>query len=91
MTTLNNILNNITQQQISTDIGTKIHAILQHITIDDKHTIGNIDYINKIKQTPELSRFFTKDSKTESASNVNISFNLKGENNGANISAKNII
>ncbi len=65
MTTLNNILNNITQEQISTDIGTKIHAILQHITIDNKHTIGNIDYINKIKQTPNLKKFFSSDSKTE--------------------------
>ena len=65
MTTLNNILNNITQQQISTDVGTKIHAILQHVTIDDKHTIGNIDYINKIKQTPNLEKFFSAKSQTE--------------------------
>lgn len=66
MTTLNNILNNITQQQISTDTGTKIHTVLQQITIDDNGIkSGNIEYIKKIEQTPNLKKFFSSDSKTE--------------------------
>lgn len=66
MTTLNNILNNITQKQISTDTGTKIHTLLQHITIDNDGTkIGNVEYIHKIEQVPNLKKFFSSDSKTE--------------------------
>ena len=66
MTTLNNLLNNIKQKQISTDTGTKIHTVLQQITIDDNGIkSGNIEYIKKIEQTPNLKKFFSSDSKTE--------------------------
>ena len=66
MTTLNDILNNIKQTQLSTDTGTKIHTILQHITIDNNGTkSGNVEYIKKIEQVPNLQKFFSPDSKTE--------------------------
>ena len=65
MTTLNNILTAHLRKHIATDTGLKIHTILQHLTTKTGLKDSDPDLINKIKQTPELSRFFTKDSKTE--------------------------
>lgn len=65
MTTLNNILTAHLRKHIATDTGLKTHTILQHLTTKTGLKDSDPDLINKIKQTPELSRFFTKDSKTE--------------------------
>ncbi len=65
MTTLHNILNATQHTTHATDTGTKIHARLQQIVIDgDKHT-GNETIIQKIITNPQITAFFTPESKTE--------------------------
>jgi len=53
-------------KKYATQSGTKIHALLKNIVID-KNTgnIGDTEFINRIQQHPELTKYFTKNTKTE--------------------------
>ena len=65
MTTLHNILSDHESRTHATNTGTKTHALLQHVVIDKDVEQGDQTLIKKIKQHPELLRFFVKTAKTE--------------------------
>ena len=63
--TLKNFLNGAKNKDFATKQGTQMHAILQHVIVDDSGKCGNEDIVKIIKNKPELKRFFTRDAKTE--------------------------
>lgn len=63
--TLKKILNGAKNKDFATKQGTQMHAILQHVIVDDSGNCGNEDIVKIIKNKPELKRFFTRDAKTE--------------------------
>lgn len=65
MTILHKILSNNESRIHATDAGTKMHALLQRVVIDKDIEQGDQQLIQKIKQHPELLRFFVKTAKTE--------------------------
>ncbi|MBR4860489.1 MAG: hypothetical protein IKV10_04270 [Alphaproteobacteria bacterium] len=65
MTILHNILNTYKNSKLATDVGTRTHAELRHVFFDGVTWHGNGRHISKIKNNPELERFFTIESATE--------------------------
>ena len=63
--TLKKFLNGAKNKDFATKQGTQMHAILQHVIVDDSGNCGNEDIVKIIKNKPELKRFFTRDAKTE--------------------------
>ena len=64
---LNNFLTSQSNTKYATQNGTEMHLLLKHIVIDNNAEIGDKNIIDKIKQYPEIMRFFTKNTKTEVA------------------------
>lgn len=63
---LNNFLKTQERQKYATQNGTKIHAQLQNVIVDDVHGCrGDADIIDKIKQNPNLCKYFCANAKTE--------------------------
>ena len=63
---LTNFLNGAKNKEFATQNGTRMHALLQHIVIDDNMgCCGDINIINIVKQHTELTRFFSKHAQTE--------------------------
>lgn len=52
-------------KEFATTNGTKMHAVLQHVIIDDDICCGDNDIIKTIKNKTELLPFFTKNAQTE--------------------------
>ena len=63
--TLKSFLTGANNKDFATKQGTQMHAILQHVIVDDSGNCGNEDIVKIIKNKPELKRFFTRDAKTE--------------------------
>ena len=63
--TLHDFLTGAKNKEFATKQGTQMHAILQHVIVDDSGKCGNEDIVKIIKNKPELKRFFTRDAKTE--------------------------
>ena len=63
---LKDFLTGATNKEFATKNGTKMHAILRHIVVDDVNgNIGNSDIVEIIKNKPELVPFFTSNARTE--------------------------
>lgn len=63
--TLRELLNAHESQHFATDVGTRMHAKMQCITISDNETHGDADIIANIKSHPELLPFFAPAAMTE--------------------------
>ena len=64
--TLQNFLIGAKNKEFATKKGTQMHAILQHVIIDD--VVGNYgtpEIIKEILNRPDLKSFFVNDAKTE--------------------------
>ena len=64
--TLQNFLIGAKNKEFATKTGTQMHAVLQHVIVDD--SVGNRgtpEIIKEILNRPNLKPFFTKDAKTE--------------------------
>jgi len=63
---LNDFLTTQTNKKYATQSGTKIHALLKNIVLDNKSgDVGNSEIIEQIKQYPELKQFFGPSAQTE--------------------------
>ena len=65
MTTLNEILDRQSREKYATDAGVLMHKKMQHVVIDNGIEQGDVALISKIKNNPEISRFFNRAAKTE--------------------------
>jgi len=63
--TLQNFLTGAKNKEFATKSGTKTHADLQRIVIDDTGCFGDVELLNVIKNRSDLKHFFVKDAKTE--------------------------
>lgn len=63
---LSKFLQNATAKQYATEHGTKMHALLQNVVIDDiSDNRGDVDLVSVISGKPELKPFFCFNAKTE--------------------------
>lgn len=65
MTILNKILSEREHVTYATGTGTQMHRLLQRVVIDGDKCSGDAELVKKIKNTPELHKFFAPNSKTE--------------------------
>lgn len=71
---LTDFLTGAKNKEFATSAGTKMHALLQHVVIDDGIESGDTDIIKTIKNRPDLLHFFVKNAQTE----VPIAGNVRG-------------
>ena len=64
MTTLNEILVAKNNEKHATDNGTKMHKLLQYVVVDGVEH-GDCDLVQRIKNNPDVARFFKSTAKTE--------------------------
>ena len=64
MTMLNEILMTKNNEKHATDNGTKMHKLLQYVVIDSVEH-GDCDLVQRIKNNPDIARFFKLTAKTE--------------------------
>jgi ATP-dependent exoDNAse (exonuclease V) beta subunit len=69
---LTEFLTGAKNKDFATSTGTHMHALLQHVIIDDGVELGNIDIINTIKKHSDLLPFFVQSAQTEVAIAGNI-------------------
>ena len=63
---LNKFLQDATAKQYATESGTKMHALLQNVVVDDINgNRGDADLVSVISGRPELKPFFGTNAKTE--------------------------
>lgn len=63
---LTDFLNSAKNKQYATQTGTRIHALLRNIVIDDvRGDVGDADIIKNIRNTPDLCKYFCATAKTE--------------------------
>lgn len=63
--TLHDFLTGAKNKDFATKSGTKMHADLQRVVVDDVDNCGNDDLIKIIQNRSDLKPFFRKDAKTE--------------------------
>lgn len=63
--TLRNFLTGANNKDFATSKGTQMHAVLQHVIVDNSGDCGNEDIVKIIKNKPELKRFFVCGARTE--------------------------
>lgn len=62
---LNDFLSAAQNKDFATANGTHMHAIMQHIVVDESGDKGNVDIINIIKSRADLKPFFVVSAQTE--------------------------
>jgi len=62
---LTNFLNGAKNKEFATKTGSNMHALLQHVIIDDAHTNGDKTITEIIKKHSNLIAFFGTNAKTE--------------------------
>ena len=71
---LTDFLTGAKNKEFATNTGTQMHALLQHVVIDNNIESGDADIINTIKNRSDLLPFFAKTAQTE----VPIAGNIRG-------------
>lgn len=77
---LRNFLTGANNKEFATKTGAQMHAVLQHVIVDESGDYGDKDIIEIIKEKPELKCFFVCDAQTEVP--------IAGEINGCFISRR---
>ena len=72
---LNDFLIASKNTEFATANGTRMHAIMQHIVIDESGDHGDVDIINIIKSRDDLRPFFATSAQTE----VSIAGKIRGQ------------
>lgn len=70
-----NFLNGAKNKEFATRTGTNMHTLLQRVSIDDTHVIGDKSITDTIVNRPDLKPFFGANAKTE----VPIAANINGK------------
>lgn len=62
---LTEFLQNAENKSRATNVGTHMHALMQHIVVDESLVRGDAEIIKSIQNHPELKRFFCASAQTE--------------------------
>ena len=72
---LTNFLNGAKNKEFATKTGTNMHALLQHVVVDEAGLVGDKNITNIIINRPDLKPFFSANAKTE----VPVAANINGK------------